>query len=494
MSSWREGGDRVHEKKLPSLGRLSELGRGESLEPSEVWRRQGRENPLSPIRYGGGRARRSQSQPVQTEQHLQQLIPLLSHLRTTILSFVVHCSLLVPQLTLLSPTYTLAKDILTNLTFFPNNGERVILVVDEAHNLQHDESLLNFCNSQDLEKTILMTATPPNTMKTGVISCDLVYHFPVNEAIQKWYICDYCLYLPLEFAQNVLFREENDEGDEGDEHDDTSSVLPSEISTKETKMPAVECLDSEIREIFDDDKSLDIRDKVFYSARILLLSLGKVKLVILLVQLLFSKISLKMLHSSIVRKYPMHLVDPVFSSPLIRYGQCLINGLLKTGSTKCIGYFRTIEECNIFREIFEKVTAKYHFLDCWTRSITSFTLPNESNNILTEFQRKHCISLLASVRILDEGIDIPKCDSIFLSNLTDSFSAIRTVQRMFRANRLDPDNDNKKENIYFWTNEYLKSLDALKLLRENDIHFESKIRCLSGNYTLETYKNHKEDK
>ena len=53
------------------------------------------------------------------------------------------------------------------------------------------------------------------------------------------------------------------------------------------------------------------------------------------------------------------------------------------------------------------------------------------------------IKILCSIRILDESIDLPKCDSIFISNVNENSSDIKMVQRLGRAIRLDRDNPNK---------------------------------------------------
>ena len=44
--------------------------------------------------------------------------------------------------------------------------------------------------------------------------------------------------------------------------------------------------------------------------------------------------------------------------------------------------------------------------------------------------------ILLNVQILNEGIDIPECDSIYITNPTDNI--INLVQRMCRCNRIMP--------------------------------------------------------
>ena len=121
----------------------------------------------------------------------------------------------------------------------------------------------------------------------------------------------------------------------------------------------------------------------------------------------------------------------------------LINGLLKTGSKKCIVYLSRIEECELFENVFKEVMLKYHYLSYWIKSITCSTKNREK--IIDDFEKndENQIHILCSIRILDEGIDIKSCDSIFLANISESSNIIIILQRICRGNRLDPQNKNK---------------------------------------------------
>jgi len=56
-------------------------------------------------------------------------------------------------------------------------------------------------------------------------------------------------------------------------------------------------------------------------------------------------------------------------------------------------------------------------------------------------------NILLNISILNEGIDIPECDSIFITNYTDNI--INTVQRMSRCNRITK--TKTQCYIYLWT-------------------------------------------
>eukprot|EP00965_Chrysotila_dentata_P073895 2440630-Pleurochrysis_carterae.AAC.1 len=60
------------------------------------------------------------------------------------------------------------------------------------------------------------------------------------------------------------------------------------------------------------------------------------------------------------------------------------------------------------------------------------------------------MSVLTSVRILSEGVNLVKCDSVFLSCTSTDTEGIRCIQRMCRANRIDPDRPNKVAHCFVW--------------------------------------------
>ena len=70
------------------------------------------------------------------------------------------------------------------------------------------------------------------------------------------------------------------------------------------------------------------------------------------------------------------------------------------------------------------------------------------------------INILCNVHILDEGIDIPECDSIFLTHPNNN--PINIIQRISRANRLDNSNVNKVAKIFIWYKDELKLEQIMK--------------------------------
>ncbi len=171
----------------------------------------------------------------------------------------------------------------------------------------------------------------------------------------------------------------------------------------------------------------------------------------------------------------------------------LINGMLQNGCRRCISYLSSQEECNLFTKVFEEVMKKYHYLPFWIKSIICDVSDNERKNILDEFQKndkENGLKIICSIRILNEGVDIPKCDSIFISNVGTYSSDIIMVQRMCRANRLVKEEPNKVAHCFLWTTDLNKIVHSLSLLKENDIEFHKKIKFINTDYDKQNNEDH----
>lgn len=301
-----------------------------------------------------------------------------------------------------SSTFHSFKDVVSNLFDMEEVDEEAenyealydlsdtLLIVDEAHNLIHQEDMIRLMKS--FPKVLLVTATPPCEMeeKTG---CQLIYHYSFGKAIEDKSICDYEIYLPL-----VKINDETEE------------------SKIDMRVP---------------DELKDLNEEMVCKA-------------------LF-----------------------------------LINGMLQTGSRRCILYMSSVDECEEFGRVIEETMQKFHYVKYWIGDITNGVYEKKRRMILQDFQREEeedVMRFLLSVRILDEGIDIPKCDSIFVSKVGEYSSDIRMVQRMCRANRQWKGNKNKRANCFIWSDEKKSLLNTLQLLKETDVEFRGKIRYIRDEY------------
>lgn len=170
----------------------------------------------------------------------------------------------------------------------------------------------------------------------------------------------------------------------------------------------------------------------------------------------------------------------------------LFSCLLNHGSKKCIIYCQDKKEINEMIDAINKLN-EYYILDLEINQITNDNTQNQRQEILTNFEKSEKKQLLFSIRILDECIDIPTCDSVYITY--HSNSKIRTIQRLSRCIRIDKNNNNKIGNIYIWCDEYSKILGILGGIKEYDENFCSKIDINEINFFGESTKeNIKSDK
>jgi superfamily II DNA or RNA helicase len=167
-------------------------------------------------------------------------------------------------------------------------------------------------------------------------------------------------------------------------------------------------------------------------------------------------------------------VNAVLGSENIVYSKAvyLFSCLVNTGSRKCIMYCQDTSEITQFRVLITRLN-EYWCLDINTEQITSMNSASSRREILQGFASSTRIELLFSVRILDECIDIPTCDSIYITY--PSKSKIRTIQRLMRCTRTVRDNRFKVGNLFLWCSEYESILETLGGIKELDAKFEDKV-------------------
>jgi sulfur relay (sulfurtransferase) DsrC/TusE family protein len=158
--------------------------------------------------------------------------------------------------------------------------------------------------------------------------------------------------------------------------------------------------------------------------------------------------------------------------------------MLKTGSRRCISYLGRQEDCDRFMEVVAQIFETYHGLTIWTGKIDSTISKTNRRQVLEAFQtgQDDVYHILTSVRILDEAVDIPRCDSVFITNVGEHSSDIRMMQRSQRSSTKDPKNLSKHNNIILWADGWEKCVGALDLLREADPEFHKKVRIADCNY------------
>lgn len=162
----------------------------------------------------------------------------------------------------------------------------------------------------------------------------------------------------------------------------------------------------------------------------------------------------------------------------------ILNGLSRYGYFKCIVYCNNINSVNELYEHLLKVN-EYYNLTLNVGIITTKVSVNERTNILDTFKSFNGYSLILSVKILDECIDIVECDSIYITSCFNS--KIKTIQRMCRANRIFKNKRNS--GIFIWSTEgvvdniisSLKEYDDIGEIVKNIIITDSNIKYTREN-------------
>lgn len=287
---------------------------------------------------------------------------------------------------LLSATYK-SCDIIRELIEGYEYPNHPFIIIDEFHNLSYN----NIYNEDDDINVIInceykmlsMSATPRIYELEGENDCDVndilgetVYKMDFKEAIEKGYICDYKIYLP------VLGHDE------------------------------------EYNEIIKDFKYNDMNKKCCY----------------------------------------------------------LFECIKKLGTLKCILYFRSHEEINNFIERFNELDNNYYYYDLWIESMTCNDNKKQRKNKINKFKENNVCSFLCSVSILDECVDIPECNSIFITY--NCKSKVRNIQRMSRSMRKDKNNVKKEAKIILWCDEMDEILTIMSAIKEIDLDYSKKIKCI----------------
>jgi superfamily II DNA or RNA helicase/phage anti-repressor protein len=133
---------------------------------------------------------------------------------------------------------------------------------------------------------------------------------------------------------------------------------------------------------------------------------------------------------------------------IIKKAYFMLKSMLFNGDKKCICYMTSIEFADsmccvlIWLSKLLNIEIEYWQIDCNTKKTIR-------EKIINNFKKSEKIAIIINVHILDEGINIPECDSVFITQPSNNM--INIIQRMCRANRIL---DNKTNcNIYLWCRE-----------------------------------------
>jgi len=133
---------------------------------------------------------------------------------------------------------------------------------------------------------------------------------------------------------------------------------------------------------------------------------------------------------------------------------------------KVIVFLKSISESVDFSKILTLLNTFFtnklvvNSIDCNTRK-------GDRTKILSRFKNKNdSVNILCNVHILDEGIDIPECDSVYLTH--PNYNPINFIQRISRCNRIKPSSSGVANiaNVLIWAKDESKILNVDKLISE----------------------------
>jgi superfamily II DNA or RNA helicase len=133
---------------------------------------------------------------------------------------------------------------------------------------------------------------------------------------------------------------------------------------------------------------------------------------------------------------------------LVNKAYFLLRSLLYEGSKKCIVYLTSIENSEKFYNI---IIWLQKLLNCNIKQyqINFFTPKTKKIEYINNFKTDSDISLILNVQILNEGINIPNCDSVYITNPNNNI--INLIQRVSRCNRIMEEKNESK--VYLWCSE-----------------------------------------
>ena len=190
-----------------------------------------------------------------------------------------------------------------------------------------------------------------------------------------------------------------------------------------------------------------------------------------------SKIELDGLITEIKTELKTNLDDRELSQKCCYLYECI----KQFGTLKCIIYFQSHEHIENFIKCFNKIN-EYYSYEYKIDSITCNDSRKERREKINVFKKNENNSFLCAVNILDECIDLPECNSIYVPY--NCKSKVKNVQRMSRAIRLDKNNQNKKAKIILWCDEISDMTTYMSSIKEIDLNYNEKVRYMRFNRGL----------
>ena len=178
------------------------------------------------------------------------------------------------------------------------------------------------------------------------------------------------------------------------------------------------------------------------------------------------------------------VIVEINNKKLVKKCYFLLKSLLYEGNNKCIVFLTTIEQADEFNKILIWMQNMLN-MEIETNIISYNTSRLKRIEIINSFKLSNKVSILLNIHILDEGIDIPECDSIFVIQPNDNI--LNLVQRMCRCNRITE--YKTKCNMLLWCGEKKINKILNYIVDKTNNEFENKIFKFNiQNYEINKYK------
>jgi superfamily II DNA or RNA helicase len=154
-----------------------------------------------------------------------------------------------------------------------------------------------------------------------------------------------------------------------------------------------------------------------------------------------------------------------FSDGLFRYGK------------HAMCFASTIKDCEKIKGYIDLFTKTFHFTDVWTDIITCHTTPTRTKGILADFDEQCAAgnyAILIVPQLFSEGFDNHHVDTVMLRHCSD----ISFVQRISRANRIDPMRPSKVATVLLWAPDNAPKI--LHALKSHDPDYYKKVNKMSA--------------
>ena len=161
----------------------------------------------------------------------------------------------------------------------------------------------------------------------------------------------------------------------------------------------------------------------------------------------------------------------------------IYSSMLYYGYKKCLIYCKNIDDAKLFVEEIEKINDAKYKLKMYTNLITYKTPFEKRNKIMNEFiDEKYKLSFIISVHTMDECIDIPLCDSVYLTyTVTNPINIVQRISRCLRTYK-----NKQKSGIFLWCLKYVQLKNIGTTIKNIDSNYNNKI-------IIKKFQNEKKD-